>query len=422
MFLDDIIGPMSVEEAKATSQRLDAKCWKGYRKAGTKIKGGVRVNNCVPNESQKNEGLVGGGKISPVPTDAQLKKMIWDALKIDAPTGVEALQKAIVDLTQRPQTRMVQTLLGRISMIADRMNIGPEYRNLLKKFTEASMAEDNWHGSTDAWHAGDNAWSSDQHEMVEYVIQGPSPDDSQSPIPGNVEEDFGDNPVAGAIVRRIMTQHTDLLKQYGPDLVGAAVDNVADYVGDVEEIGSSDVSGWVAQVERMLKENPPEAFAEAEKKGLYYYVNKRKKAGISRDKDDPRAPTAQAWKDAAKTAKKESVDEEWSKKYKSSINCSNPKGFSQKAHCAGKKKHEDVEEGQTDYQKRRQRERDIDAGRPVTKQRQSKMTDYQKRRAQDKRDMEFGESTSYWVKLQDQRSTKLNTLVNELKESVEDIK
>jgi Zn-dependent peptidase ImmA (M78 family) len=30
--------------------------------------------------------------------------------------------------------------------------------------------------------------------------------------------------------------------------------------------------------------------------------------------------------------------EKWSKKYKKSINCSNPKGFSQKAHCAGRKK------------------------------------------------------------------------------------
>ena len=28
----------------------------------------------------------------------------------------------------------------------------------------------------------------------------------------------------------------------------------------------------------------------------------------------------------------------WSNKYKKSINCNNPKGFSQKAHCAGKKK------------------------------------------------------------------------------------
>ena len=35
---------------------------------------------------------------------------------------------------------------------------------------------------------------------------------------------------------------------------------------------------------------------------------------------------------------REFISEKWSKKYKSSINCSNPKGFSQKAHCAGRKK------------------------------------------------------------------------------------
>ena len=35
---------------------------------------------------------------------------------------------------------------------------------------------------------------------------------------------------------------------------------------------------------------------------------------------------------------REQVEEGWSNKYKSSINCSNPKGFSQKAHCASKKK------------------------------------------------------------------------------------
>jgi hypothetical protein len=35
----------------------------------------------------------------------------------------------------------------------------------------------------------------------------------------------------------------------------------------------------------------------------------------------------------------EFISEKWSQKYKSSINCSHPRGFSQKAHCAGKKKH-----------------------------------------------------------------------------------
>ena len=54
-----------IVEAKATSQRLDPKCWKGYKKQGTKVKGGVRVNNCVPveedwqktNKKDKTDGM-----------------------------------------------------------------------------------------------------------------------------------------------------------------------------------------------------------------------------------------------------------------------------------------------------------------------------------------------------------------------------
>jgi hypothetical protein len=43
-------------------QRLDAKCWKGKHKEGTKIKGGIRVNNCVPNESVAEGGPFSYGK------------------------------------------------------------------------------------------------------------------------------------------------------------------------------------------------------------------------------------------------------------------------------------------------------------------------------------------------------------------------
>lgn len=67
--------------------------------------------------------------------------------------------------------------------------------------------------------------------------------------------DFGNNepsPVTSAITRRIMMQRVDLLQKYGPEKVGNAIDEVADFVGDVDEIGSSDVSGWVKQVERIL--------------------------------------------------------------------------------------------------------------------------------------------------------------------------
>ena len=46
-----------------------------------------------------------------------------------------------------------------------------------------------------------------------------------------------------------------------------------------------------------------------------------------------------------KTPNREFPVEGWSAKYKKSINCNNPKGFSQKAHCAGKKKNEEAPPG-----------------------------------------------------------------------------
>jgi hypothetical protein len=42
-----VTGDTSDEESLDEKQRLDPKCWKGYRKDGTKMKDGVRVNNCV---------------------------------------------------------------------------------------------------------------------------------------------------------------------------------------------------------------------------------------------------------------------------------------------------------------------------------------------------------------------------------------
>jgi hypothetical protein len=49
-----------------------------------------------------------------------------------------------------------------------------------------------------------------------------------------------------------MRQRLDLLKQYGPEAVTQAIDEVASFVGFVDEIGSSDISAWVKDVERHL--------------------------------------------------------------------------------------------------------------------------------------------------------------------------
>lgn len=37
----------NIVNEKKTKTRLDPKCWDGYKKQGTKMKDGVRVNNCV---------------------------------------------------------------------------------------------------------------------------------------------------------------------------------------------------------------------------------------------------------------------------------------------------------------------------------------------------------------------------------------
>lgn len=47
---------------------------------------------------------------------------------------------------------------------------------------------------------------------------------------------------------------------------------------------------------------------------------------------------------------KELLSEKWSEKYKRSINCNNPKGFSQRAHCQGRKKKESISEAEAPKQ------------------------------------------------------------------------
>jgi hypothetical protein len=276
-----------------------------------------------------------------------------------------------------------------------------------------------------------------------------------------------DSPVAQAIVRRILLQRTDLLAKYGPEKVGAAVDEVADFVGDVDEIGSSDVSGWVRHVEQMLgnmqegeldeaklncwsgytrvKGVPAGAPGSCKKKTneasskkinsdavrrIQQLLNKKFNANLdvdgvlgpltvksikkflpkSAEKAAPNPekttavqgseikeekcpecggpmfsnlvlaekqdacynkvksrykvwPSAYAsgalvqcrkkgaanWGNSSKkneSVQEDQLDEKWTKKYKDSINCSNPKGFSQRAHCAGRNKNEDVAEGE----------------------------------------------------------------------------
>jgi hypothetical protein len=84
---------------------------------------------------------------------------------------------------------------------------------------------------------------------------------------GVTEAGAENNPVVNAITRRIIMQRTDLLSKYGLEKVSDAIDEVADFVGDVEEIGSSDVSGWVRHVEQMLGNMVDQSLAETTSAG-----------------------------------------------------------------------------------------------------------------------------------------------------------
>ena len=56
-----------------------------------------------------------------------------------------------------------------------------------------------------------------------------------------------------AIMRRMLVAHTDLIMRHGLDVVVAAIEEVAYDVGEVDEIGSSDVSAYVRRVQRILE-------------------------------------------------------------------------------------------------------------------------------------------------------------------------
>jgi hypothetical protein len=100
----------------------------------------------------------------------------------------------------------------------------------------------------------------------------------------HLEEEAGDSPVASAIIRRIMFQHPEVLSTHGPERVMQAADEVADWVGDVDEIGSSDVSAWTRDAIKALAELPDEPLDEAEYRGRKVPLGKPMAGDVKKSK------------------------------------------------------------------------------------------------------------------------------------------
>jgi hypothetical protein len=132
------------------------------------------------------------------------------------------------------------------------------------------------------------------------------------------------NPVADAIRKKLNPNQKEQNKEKGvaegADDIAQAKERLAylEKIFDTSYEYSDDHSVWkkhnairqeMDQLRKLIAQGNKNVSEEA-KKGLYYNVNKRKKAGTSRPKGHPLAPSAQDWKDAAKTAKNEGVAEE----------------------------------------------------------------------------------------------------------------
>ena len=95
----------------------------------------------------------------------------------------------------------------------------------------------------------------ESEQVDEYMKLGGGGDAAEggTRVMGEGIENWG--PVGNAVANRIMRQHPDALGKYGLDAVMDAIEDVDSYVGDVEEIGSSDVSIWVKDVLDSLSRN-----------------------------------------------------------------------------------------------------------------------------------------------------------------------
>lgn len=156
------------------------------------------------------------------------------------------LNELFVQETLDPRIESVMPILSKLSKNLGEMKEVSELAEWADSLVEAPGAETLAHNQATEKSRLD-AFDLDETDGGQQALN-----------PGGIPEgmldgsDEIDSPVASAILRRILMQRTDLLAKHGPEKVSQAIGDIAEFVGDVDEIGSSDVSGWIKQVEQSL--------------------------------------------------------------------------------------------------------------------------------------------------------------------------
>ena len=163
----------------------------------------------------------------------------WTPPLMEDETDTSNLNELFVQETLDPRIESVMPILSKLQKKVAEMKEVDALAEWADSLTEAPGAETLKHNDdTEASNLKAFDLAEDGAEL--------------EPAIDELQEGFDDNPVASAITRRIIMQRPDLLKKFGPVKVTQAIDDIADFVGDTEEIGSSDVSGWIKQIEQSL--------------------------------------------------------------------------------------------------------------------------------------------------------------------------
>ena len=113
-----------------------------------------------------------------------------------------------------------------------------------KKEFDNNMNEDK----EDCKYCGGDCPNDEEHACDGYL--GDIDDLYKDEVKEDEEDDGGFEAIQSAIIRRIAHSHHELLMKLGPDGVLEAAREVAEFAAPVEEIGSSDISGWVRRIEQ----------------------------------------------------------------------------------------------------------------------------------------------------------------------------
>ena len=145
---------------EAVKQRLDPKCWKGKHKEGTKIKGGVRVNNCVPNESINESAdeeaweLVG----QPVPEIQQFVKQLGFS------NDKTSVAKIVPLINATPDTQIPVASISQLKNLANKGNDAQTLKAIqqisgrpdaAEQYTRLMQARDAGEGRNRGYPVGD---------------------------------------------------------------------------------------------------------------------------------------------------------------------------------------------------------------------------------------------------------------------------